>query len=244
MHLGPGGNSAHERAALGSLSNRIDFWDQPKLRGDACTFRNLVSACAEKFDSKEYAGIITHSFSGEIAQNMIGRTQRPIDELILVAPIRDLSVGFANLAESLGVGAAEVQTLRGLIQSRKSLASSPAEVGAFWQVVQKILSEPRYYRAFWAREEKLLEFEALAPKLPALDGEMWQTALSDFLTNRQAPQAPNCLRTVILGENDNYYSSFLKEKTHWESLGWRVQTCAQAGHFPHLEADALKFLSP
>lgn len=226
---------------LSHLNEVIDFWDQPKLLGAACTYEALVAACAERFDAQAYTGVIGHSFACEIAQSLVGQTRRPIQHLILTAPIRDLPLGFANLADKLGASDSTGR-LRELVANRPSQASTPEEVSIFWKVIQDILSQPRFYRKFWAQDEKVKEYETLLSTLPQLDGPMWQAGLTDFLMHRQTPQPASCLRTVMLGEKDCYHSNFNEEKKVWGDRGYTVHTYRNSGHFPHIEEDCLNTL--
>jgi alpha-beta hydrolase superfamily lysophospholipase len=143
LHYGPGGNADLERFWLKDIEGVVDFWNQPQLSGAECTFDHLLACVVEKYDSGNYGGIVAHSFGCDLALNALNRVQNPVNQLILISPIRDLPKSFLAFGEKL-MGAAKCSELRRLIESREANrgAISPEEIAAFWMVVGGIVAEP------------------------------------------------------------------------------------------------------
>lgn len=240
MHYGPGGNASLERLRLEPLKSRIDFWDQPILEGASATFENLLAECAKRYDSGSYSGVIGHSFGCDLAQHLVGRTKRPIEELILLSPIRDLTLGFANFAERIGKTQA-ADALKAAIAKRPGFASSPEELEKFWLVIQSIMSDPFFYKAYWGTEEKLKEHEQIITQLAPLNIAMWQAGLNDFLLNRKPAPSVAAIRkkSVFLGERDPYYTKVADEERFWKALGYVTSVMQAVGHYTHIEGRAL-----
>lgn len=194
----------------------------------------------QRYDAGNYQGVIAHSFGCDLALNMTGHTKRPIQEMILLSPIRDLALGFANLGNILGKKT-EAAALMQEIEKRNGLSSSAQEIDKFWVMIQAMITDPAFYRAYWADEDHYKLHMEMMPKLPPLDLSMWQTGITDFLRNKTAsPPATALKKKVFLGDKDPYYLDVGAEKLAWEKLGFSVGIEKNCGHYPHIEGHALE----
>lgn len=228
---------------LKDIEGSIDFWNQPQFSGAECTFDYLVECVVEKYDSGNYDGIVAHSFGCDLALNALSRVRNPVNELILISPIRDLSESFLAFGEML-IGAAKCSELRRMIEIREANRSaiSPEEVAAFWGVVGGIVADPQFYTRYWGTSQKLLEFESVSSKLTPLNFNMWQSILNDFFNHASSGLSVNCKKTVILGNKDPYYLKVEDESAYWQKQGFISRVMDNCGHHPHLESSALRNL--
>jgi pimeloyl-ACP methyl ester carboxylesterase len=242
LHYGPGGNSFAEKEILGTLTDRINFWDQPKVKHTPTPFQSLALEC-ERQTAKmtKPCNLIAHSFGCDLTASLLQKNPDSLSKIILISPLRHLPSAFINLGKNL-LGKEETTGLKTILET----TGANVDATSFWNLVTQVTSHPLYNSSFWQSQACMNHFSSLTSKAPEFDAEEWQTIIHNYIFS--APQTnfnifKNSNVKVILGAEDPYLTP--SDFQYWQELlgNENVSIIKNAGHFPHLEdpSSLLKF---
>lgn len=240
LHYGPGGNAGLERLWLNDWSE-VEFWDRPGLPEEQLSLENVARSVFDKWNSGQYEGVIAHSFGFNLYLLMQSKFPIKPRKLIVLAPVLDVSMGFASFARKMEMDK-PAQVLEKSMKGRRYGAPLDTEEQMmFWGLIQTILGDPNYFKLYWAQDSNLQKFLDLAAQIKPLHFPSWQKLINEslsvdwlsILTNSQWKASINQL---ILGAKDPYFLTASEQKNFWEQWGFEVEVITEVAHYPHLEA--------
>ncbi len=238
FHYGPGGNCDIEKRWLSHKYPNIEFWDQPK----SSSYDQLKMACATKLQNtfgKNPVNIIAHSFGCNIAIDILNEQKYTVENLILLSPVSNLFEAFKNISSRiLEKSDLDIQ-LRNEISIALSLFTSNPSIDLFWSLIEKLIRYPNMLDLYFAQTAIGNRYKDEMTKSTPFDFEMWQTVLSDYLseTRKNSSVASNFTR-ILIGKFDPYIQ-LDNEMIYWQKIFPNVLVePVETGHYPHLESMA------
>lgn len=246
LHYGPGGNSFVDKEILGNLTEKIYFWDQPKVKHFSSPFQSLVTESEGQIKKMSSpSNLIAHSFGCDIAASLLQSNSITVDKTLLISPLRHMPTSFINLGNKL-IAKQETQALKDALNAI-GRDFTKIEAPLFWNLVSNIASHPFYFPSFWQSQETMNNFISLASKAPAHDSEEFYAVVQNYLFSdpKNNYNSLNKSNThVVLGAEDPYYTA--DDFHYWQQLlgSENVTIIKSTGHFPHLEQPSyfLKFI--
>lgn len=248
LHYGPGGNSFVENKILGKLTDKIYFWDQPKVKHRPNPYSSLVALCEEQLlKVSSPCNIVAHSFGCDLALSILKSNPNLVSKTILISPLRNIPNCFINLAKKLLEIKNSVPLSQALLSAESKTDNLSLEANLFWSLITQISTHPNYNSSFWQSHECMTNYFSLAAEASAFDAEEWQVLVHDYLFTQKQNNyeiLKNTNTHALFGANDPYLTPAALE--YWKELLGKdnVSIIDNVGHFPHLEqpSSILNFL--
>jgi pimeloyl-ACP methyl ester carboxylesterase len=239
LHGGPGLSAIAERELYGRTLP-VYWWDQPRsvvLYADA--FAALLDAAEEELRAlAEQTGspvnLLAHAFGTHLALRLASRLPGLVNEVMLLAPVRDLGDAFIRIGERLRTfypaAAPLVDALDDFRRERdyELFAKLAAQVTSFANFIDVYWAQAANARRCW--------YIDLLAHHPILDASAFEVLVKSFWTHPTPSYADvHAPVHIVSGALDCLVDAQAETASWKDQLDCVSSQIIEAGHFIHLE---------
>jgi pimeloyl-ACP methyl ester carboxylesterase len=240
LHGGPGLSSIAERELYGAQLP-VHWWDQPNsVVLFAKPYRELLDAAEDEASQlAEQSGgrinLLAHSFGANLALQVVERIPSLINEVTLLAPVRDMGDAFIRLSERLRAINPDCEQLTDAMEEFRQRSDFDHFARLATQVMA-ISSFIDLYRSSGAEVQRRW-FVDLLMHQPLFDSNAFAVVVKDFWAEVPASApAPLPVRAHLVFGTSDPLVCIEAEQHFWASRFHVTSTrTVDSGHFVHLE---------